>query len=253
MLFSKNKLTLEEINIAEQEDEAACRDGRLRFLEMKYEYLLHTYPPSHSGAYHCTIITIDAVSTADIYNDYKSVIPEKDYIMPHGGYYAVIKECIARKKTWEELLNAEPYLTWLKEKQAKEAEDEDEYDDEDRFPFYELCDEFPDYFNCKELQAGFALNELKKDDPSVERILEAIEIYDDDEDFLLKYHPDIYQEGQEIQKLGRQQWEEQYKRRLDAKQKAREAIYHAAKKFFLENDELPPKPQKGAGEAWQKG
>nr|MCR5662010.1 hypothetical protein [bacterium] len=155
MKFSEKPLSPEEIKIAEQEDEAACRDGRLRFLELKYEYTVHASYPSHYYDYHVIELNIDGPCGG--YNkDYTPARPEKDFIMPHGGYYAVMKECIARKVPWEELLNAEPYLTWLREKQAEESQDHYKY-----VPAFEIYENFSDYFNREELQAGFTCEELR--------------------------------------------------------------------------------------------
>ncbi|MCR5660634.1 MAG: hypothetical protein K6G50_00705 [bacterium] len=238
MKFSENPLSPEEIKIAEQEDEAARLDGRLSFLEFKYKYAIHAYPPTLRYDFQEETIEIDGACGG--YEDYTPAPPVKDYVMPQGGLYAIMKECIARKIPWEELLDAEPYLTKLREEQ-----EEGMPKCLGLIPSFDIYERFPDYFNCKELQAGFTWKELRKNEISVEEMTRLIRVYNTfDDEYLSKSHPDIYHECKEIQKLGRQQWEEQYKRRMEAKRKARWEIYHAAEKFFLENDELPPKPAK---------
>ncbi len=242
MKFSEKPLTQEEIKIAEQEDEAACRDGRLRFLELKYKYTVHASYPSHSGAYHCLGKDVDGPCGG--YNkDYTPARPEKDFIMPHGGYYAVMKECIARKVPWEELLNAEPYLTWLREKQAEESQDHYKY-----VPAFEVYESFPDYFNREELQAGFTWEQLMETDlppfEPVEMYLEPMKLFKKREADLLKKPPEQYEKIKKYYEERQKVWEEQYLPRLEALEAARDAIIRAAMKFFLENDELPPKPAK---------
>ena len=234
MKFSEKPLSPEEIKIAEQEDEAACRDGRLCFLELKYEYTVHASYPSHFGAYHCYVENIDGPCGG--YEDYTPARPVKNFIMPHGGYYAVMKECIARKVPWEELLNAEPYLTWLREKQAEESQDHYKY-----VPAFEIYENFSDYFNREKLQAGFTWEELRNnnDIPT-----EPMELFKIGKANLLKNYPDHYEEYKQHCEHKQQEWDRLYKPRLKAKQKARDAIYHAAMKFFLENDELPWRPDR---------
>ncbi len=248
MKFSEKPLTQEEIKIAEQEDEAACRDGRLRFLELKYKYTVHASYPSHSGAYHCLMKEVDGPCGG--YKEYTPARPVKNFIMPHGGYYAVMKECIARKIPWEELLNAEPYLTWLRKKQAEKSQDHYKY-----VPAFEIYENFPEYFNRKELQAGFTWEELRENDHPFEPkeiYLEPMKLFKKNEKDLLKKHPEHYDEVKQHFEKMQKDWVEQCLPRLKAWHAARGNICEAATKFFLENDELPPKPQKGAGEAWQK-
>lgn len=241
MKFSEKPLSPEKIKIAEQEDEAACRDGRLCFLELKYEYTVHASCPSHYYDYHVIELNIDGPCGG--YNkDYTPARPEKDFIMPHGGYYAVMKECIARKVPWEELLNAEPYLTWLREKQAEESQDHYKY-----VPAFEIYENFSDYFNRGELQAGFTWEELRENDPLFElkeMYLEPMKLFKKNETDLLKKHPEHYDEVKKHFEKRQKEWEDQCLPRLNAWHSARWKICEAATKFFLENDELPWRPDR---------
>ncbi|MCR5660918.1 MAG: hypothetical protein K6G50_02185 [bacterium] len=247
MIFSVKKLSYAEIKIAEQEDDKACHDGSMLFILYKYRYTLNTSAPRPRNLSHShEDEEYNFLKYEGVFEKPEILYSKDDFIMPHGGYYAVLKECIAKKIPWEVLLNAEPYLSRLKEADNTKEDHEDVASTIIR----RVCEDFPDYFNREDLQAGFTWEELKNinDIPT-----EPMELFKIGEADLIKNHPDHYEEYKKHCEHKQQEWDRLYKSRLEAKQQALEAIYLAAEKFFLENDELPPKPQKGAGEAWQKG
>ncbi len=247
MKFSEKPLTPEEIKTAEQEDESARRNGRMRFLGFKYRYAIHAPCPGYEDPK----ALVRPLGICRAPGEYTPPPPIKNFIMPHGGYYAVMKECIARKIPWEELLNAEPYLTRLRKEQAEKSQDHYKY-----VPAFSIYQSFPDYFNRKELQAGFTWKQLMETDlppfEPVEMYLEPMVLFKKREADLLKEPPEHYEEIKKYYEERQKVWEKRYLPRLEALGAARAAICRAATKFFLENDELPAKPQKGAGEAWQR-
>ena len=235
MKYSETELTPEEIKTAKQEDEEAYSDYRMLFIYYKYWFEFNLFPPKPEHLDPRRIIG-EGWGVEHAYWLIKQP-SESYYIMHHGGYYAVMKECIARRTPWQVLLNAEPYLAELEEEKEKKSGYRVD------IPLVHvdtIYSRFSDYFDLEELLNGFSWEELWEDDKPVE----PMELFKFSEADLLKNHPEHYDEYKKYCERKQVEWEEQCLPRLKAKHSAKDAVYHAAKKFFLENDELPPKPAK---------